>query len=294
MIFKYKHIILGFLALMTSYGYGQKFTKNAYEALQADDLKRAKVYIDSAVADPQETQSAQTWRFKGYIYKQLEDINNPDIEIREDALKSFLRSNELDKEGRYKEKNDKSVKGIVLRYYNESVIELQQNKDFTKSNAKYNKYKQEYHKYVDENYDFTKGDIDYYNAYATELSKKIDLQNQKEINEQLDTLLKTYEHVLKLDSNNYNANYNIAIIYYNIGVEMVYTLNPELELEELVKASKKCVYFFKKSLPYMQVAYQLNPEREETIEGLHGIHLNLNNEEKANHYKKLLDELRNK
>lgn len=294
MTFKYKHIILGFLALMTSYGYGQKFTKNAYEALQADDLKRAKVYIDSAVADPQETQSAQTWRFKGYIYKQLEDINNPDLEIREDALKSFLRSNELDKEGRYKEKNDKSVKGIVLRYYNESVIELQQNKDFTKSNAKYNKYKQEYHKYVDENYDFTKGDIDYYNAYATELSKKIDLQNQKEINEQLDTLLKTYEHVLKLDSNNYNANYNIAIIYYNIGVEMVYTLNPELELEELVKASKKCVYFFKKSLPYMQVAYQLNPEREETIEGLHGIHLNLNNEEKANHYKKLLDELRNK
>lgn len=288
MSFKNRHIIF-FLwaALMCSSAVAQSYTAKAYKALQADNMEDARSYIDSAVNDPQESKSAQTWRFKGYIYKKLENVKSPDVGIREEALEAFNKSNALDAENKYREKNDKSIAGIVNRYYNESVIALQQ-KDLSTSLQKYKTYKEKYLNFVDPEFDFTKGDIDYFNAYATEYSREMDLQSQKEITTKLDSLIKIYSKVLMLDSNNYNANYNLAIIYYNIGVELVYTLNPELDLEDLVKASKKCVFFFKKSLPFMQKSYDLRPDREEAIEGLYGIHLNLNNEEKAAHYKALL------
>lgn len=274
-------------ALVCSNGViAQKYTKKAFKAVQTGKNQLAKTYIDSAVNNPGESESAQTWRFKGFIYKKLEDIHNPNLEIREEALKGFLRSNALDNDEKYKKKNDKAINGLIQRYYNQSVINLQSRK-FEQSTTMYNTFKSRYKKYIDATKDFNKKDIVYYNAYASYYGDNMDLKNYASVTPRLDTLINIYKKVLKLDPNNYNANYNTAIIYYNIGVELVYALDPKLDVAKLKEAARKCVYYFKKALPYMDKAYKLRPDRKETVEALYGIHLNLSNEEKALHFKEL-------
>jgi hypothetical protein len=56
-----------------------------------------------------------------------------------------------------------------------------------------------------------------------------------------------------------------------------------------------CTGLFKESLPYMEKAYRLNPNRRETLIGLSGIYFSLNEEEKRQYIDNMLQDLdRNK
>jgi tetratricopeptide (TPR) repeat protein len=107
----------------------------------------------------------------------------------------------------------------------------------------------------------------------------------------LDKAQKVYEEVLELDSNNVSANYNIGIIFYNQGVEIVNNMDYSLDLEQLNNVQDRIIELFKKSLPYMKKAYDLNPKRKETLIGLQGIYFSLNDIPKSEAYKKELEEL---
>ncbi|MCI5054815.1 MAG: hypothetical protein MRY83_01835, partial [Flavobacteriales bacterium] len=52
-----------------------------------------------------------------------------------------------------------------------------------------------------------------------------------------------------------------------------------------------CVELFKKALPYMSKAYELNPKRPETLHGLSGIYFSLNIPDLSDRYKKELEML---
>jgi hypothetical protein len=53
------------------------------------------------------------------------------------------------------------------------------------------------------------------------------------------------------------------------------------------------VELFKQSLPFAEKAYVIEPKREETLIVLSGIYYSLNEFEKSDKYKEMLDNLRN-
>jgi tetratricopeptide (TPR) repeat protein len=96
-----------------------------------------------------------------------------------------------------------------------------------------------------------------------------------------------------MDPNNISANYNLGIIYYNEGVEIVNNMDYSLDLFELNAVQDKIIELFKESLPYMTKAYELNPKRRETLIGLQGIYFSLNDIEKSEAFKQELEALDN-
>ena len=100
-----------------------------------------------------------------------------------------------------------------------------------------------------------------------------------------------YNEILDIDSNNVSANYNMGILYYNQGVDIVNNMDYSLDLEQLNEVQDRIIVLFKKSLPYMLKAYELDPKRRETLIGLQGIYFSLNDIEKSEKYKQELESL---
>jgi hypothetical protein len=80
----------------------------------------------------------------------------------------------------------------------------------------------------------------------------------------------------------------MAINLYNEGARNIELLDNEAQIPTLVKVQAISIELFKEALPFMLKAHELNPEREETLKGLRGIYLSLNDEEEANIYRDLL------
>jgi hypothetical protein len=94
--------------------------------------------------------------------------------------------------------------------------------------------------------------------------------------------------VLILDPSNIAANYNMGIIYYNQAVSLIMNkLDYDYDLVTLNDIQDEALSWFKKSLPYMETAYQLNPGRKQTLIGLSGIYYNLYDNEKSSEFQKL-------
>jgi hypothetical protein len=266
-------------------------TVEAYNAYQSQNLSQAKSLIDQASGSASGKNDAMTWHIKGFIYKDIyikEDQRNRKSVHREVAVESFKQSIALDKKEEYLDNNKKSIQFLASSFYNDAVLLIRETNATTilESEALYKKYKA-VHKITEPNEDFKERDIAYYKALATGNRKvyEADRENNKDF---LLKSLENYSHVLQLDPNDYGANYNMAINLYNEGAHNIEGLDNEAQIPAIVKVQAVSVELFKEALPYMLKAHELNPEREETLKGLRGIYLSLNNEEEANKYRDLL------
>ena len=98
--------------------------------------------------------------------------------------------------------------------------------------------------------------------------------------------------MLILEPNNISANYNMGIIYYNQAVSLIMNkLDYDFDLATLNDIQDEALNWFKKSLPYMEKAYQLNPRRKETLIGLSGIYYSLHDNDKSQQFQKLSQDL---
>ena len=100
-----------------------------------------------------------------------------------------------------------------------------------------------------------------------------------------------YSKIIELDNKNLQANYNLGIHYYNKAVNIIKNLDVGTSLEDLAKQEDVCVELFLQSLPYVKTAYELDPERKETLIGLTGIYWSLNDLEKYKYYQEKLSAL---
>lgn len=101
----------------------------------------------------------------------------------------------------------------------------------------------------------------------------------------------SYSKVLSINPNHLQANYNLAILYYNEAVTKIQQSEYETDIIALSNLQDECILIFKKSLPYMEKAYALDPKNKNTLTGLSGIYFSLNEEEKSNKFKAELDAL---
>jgi tetratricopeptide (TPR) repeat protein len=82
--------------------------------------------------------------------------------------------------------------------------------------------------------------------------------------------IKSYLKAIELKPGNFDAFFNLGIVYYNLGVIQIDAANavpsnqPEKYEAEKVKADLE----FKKALPYLEKAYELKAEDRSLLEAL--------------------------
>ncbi|MEX0967905.1 MAG: tetratricopeptide repeat protein [Bacteroidia bacterium] len=106
----------------------------------------------------------------------------------------------------------------------------------------------------------------------------------------IDSAIMINRRALAREPNNFEANYNLGIIYYNQGVEIV---NQELNETNIQKANQlKAEYkeIFSEALPYLEKAHEIDPEDKNTMISLREIYLRLDKREKAEALNALMQE----
>tara|TARA_B100000965_G_scaffold403990_1_gene433531 strand:+ start:1745 stop:2668 length:924 start_codon:yes stop_codon:yes gene_type:complete len=285
---------LTFLALFIAFSaslFSQNKLTNALYALKNNELDKAKELIDAAMVDSVFMDKAATWYYAGNIYKELfkkNEFTEKQSPMRLLSANYFIKSVELDTAGTYQKSSRQNLKYIAETIYNHaaSSFDMQQ---YPVAISNYTKYK-ELLSFAYPETNFTEKDIMFNLALATTYSKIAESDSTNR-DMYVDKARELYQKVLELDSNNVSANYNIGIIYYNEGVDIVNNMDYSLDLEQLNLVQDRIIELFRESLPYMKKAYDLNPKRKETLIGLQGIYFSLNDIPKSEAYKKELEKL---
>jgi|GEM_PF-2623428 len=280
-----KYISLIVLGLSLNQAYSQ-WTGTAYELYKNQKFEEAKVAIDSAVSSTERFDS-QTWQLRGLIYRSISDGDQ--LYYRGIAMESFVHAKKLDSTGVYTAKINDYLKSTVLRYYNDAVTLLTEEKEFVKAEESYNTYKKHYSTLVDPSFNFDKTDVEFYNAMGVEYLNKADdfeLSKKAEFKEKsIYYCLKT----LAIDSLHYQANYNIGIVYYGNAVDYITSVDPEITIEQLILNQKRAEESFLKGIPFLKTCERLNSEDINVKIALMGCYYGLNNEEEYLIYQTYVD-----
>ena len=286
-----KIFYIALLLFCTNSLVGQNKLTNAVFSLKNNELDKAKQLIDAASEDSIFNKKAATWYYKGFIYKELfkrDESSQLESPLREESITYFTKALELENEGPFKKGCTNAIKYFSQTFYNQSAVAFNPN-DYPIAVSSYERSKALL-KQVDPNADFKEKDLNFNLAMASTYSRiaSIDTNNASVY---LDKAIELYKKVLVSDSNNFSANYNLGIIYYNQGVEIVKKMDYGLDLMELTMMQDQLFEIFRTSLPYMKKAHDLNPQRRETLVGLEGIYFSMNDTEKSELFKKKIQEL---
>lgn len=103
--------------------------------------------------------------------------------------------------------------------------------------------------------------------------------------------IELWEISLQKDSNLFESNYDLGAIYFNKGVEFVDSANtlPVGKLDIINSLMEQANNHFRKSLPYMERAYALNPKDQATAEVLLKLYARLNIQDKYQQLKEQMN-----
>lgn len=269
---------------------------DARNSVATNDLKNAKIFIDEAALDPTLSNDMHFYFWKGYIYKELykeqDKGRNPQSKLREESLASYIKLMDFKNTMSQDTFNStlKNLSYLASTYWNDAVTSADTvNYDIALDN--YDKFRK-VSLMVDPSSDFSEKDIKFYMKIATIYvtlyevranSPSGDIFFEKAKNE--------YLRIINMDKGNLTANYNLGIHFYNKAVNIIKNLDVGTSLEVLSEKEDECVELFLQALPYVKTAYELDPQRRETLIGLTGIYWSLNDLEKYQFYQDKLKQL---
>ncbi len=288
-----KTIAFLFLVLSTGIMKAQlEKLRGAFVHTQSGNLDSAKILIDAASIHPETMNEGQTWYVKGFIYKELfkkSQLSKRDVAIAGKALQACKKSIELDTANDNRKNNStivKSLVAIVNNTFGEALDTVNYKKSYDcialqKQLVKFNK--------PSANIDSVET---YYYAIMGSYFQSVYEKKPKANGKYLAIAENAYNKVLIVEPNNISANYNMGIIYYNQAVGLIMNkLDYDFDLATLNDIQDEALTWFKKSLPYMEKAYQLNPHRKETLIGLSGIYYSLHDNERSQQFQKLSEDI---
>lgn len=257
--------------------------------IQKAEFDSAQKYIDTAANHEEFTKQAKVWFYRSFIYKEQyktkekQDLNSS---LRNECAKSIDKLYKVDTANTYLTQAEPLVKYIASTYYNDAARAIN-NEDYKLANNNFAHYKhlQTLIK-ADEN-TLTNHEVQFKFAIATAISKGQD----KVDSTQRHQLINIYKEILAIDNNNASANYNLSLLYYNEGVDIVNNMDYDMEFENLMATQEKIANLFTAALPFMLKAYEFDYRKEDTLEGLKNIYYGLNDTEKSNYYKQELESL---
>ncbi len=294
---KFKNIIVILILILSSVSVHAQVDRNTIAAtlLQAGKLDSAKMVIDLAVADTEYVNDGETWYLRGFIYKSLyikNEKNNKQSPSRLEALSSFKRSLLIDTASENILKNSENIKLLCKMLFNDVARGLD-SINYKISIDNFDKFKK-YWMIIDTSQaNFKKWDIEFLNALAS-VYTQIDESNKTGKSEYLTLAKNAYTKVLSLDPNNYQANYDIGILYFNQAINLIKQSDYGIDIVALNDIQDGSIKLFKEALPLMIKADEIEPNRRETLLGLSAIYFSLNDQEKSELYKKKLKDIENK
>lgn len=271
----------------------QERVAKALDYVEAGDFEKAKTEIDAAVVNEASSTDSYAWYVKGFVYKELYKKNeksNPLSSLRNEAIAALKKSMELDVKGENLNENKQTLKFLATTLNNDAANSINANNAEAAQKA-FEKYK-ETMLLIDPQTDLKPKSIEFLLALASMLNNQYQAEQDSAKKEFKFLGVKNmYQEVLKLDANNISANYNLGILYYNKAVNIINNLDYDMDMFALMEIQDNCVAIFKQSLPFMEKALALDPNRIETLRGLEGIYISLNEFEKSNAIRARLDAL---
>ncbi len=281
--------ILSLVVLTVNSAFGQFIGRDGVSKalffLQKNELDSAKKYIDEAEQDQNLTSQSKTWYYRGLIYKDLykayqkDDKTSPFRFTSVESLKKLLS---IDTTKEFSESAQKMFNYLASTFYNDAARSLNP-QTYKTSEEYYNIYK-DLIVLASAPTDFTQQDIKFKLALASMLNQNLEKQTKKD-SLKIEEVKGIYTEIIKLDSNNGSANYNIGILYYNESVDIINNMDYDMDLEELNRCQDVCTDLFLKALPYMLKSHELHYNLKETLIGLANIYHGLNDLEKEDFYK---------
>ena len=266
----------------------QKYKSKAYE--------NARGYIDTVLSQcPDQKQDPYFWHVCGFInldiFKFIENkgVGSP---TKAKAADCFIKSINLDIEKKYFDLNNKLLDYVSTFYYNDAVKILQKFDVRNQDNAisYYNSFKN-LKRIAHPDYDFNEKDVDFYFGIGMlyKMRYEKDKTNGKTL---LDSCIKYFNKSLEIDSDQYSSNYNLGILYHNLGVDIIMEeLDIEADLEMVILMQEQAVEYFSKSLPYLKKVYQMKPQEISIVQGIAAVYYSLNDMEKHVEYMNILKDL---
>lgn len=108
----------------------------------------------------------------------------------------------------------------------------------------------------------------YYNVGVVyDQSSKDTMLNDEKRAELFEEAVKNYKKAIELKKDYFDANYNLGALFFNNGVQLLSIANklPLDAVEEYEKLKKQAEMEFEKALPYLEKAYSLRPEDQNTL-----------------------------
>jgi tetratricopeptide (TPR) repeat protein len=256
----------------------------ANKLYQAGDLPGARALLDVLVGQPGSAESPEVWVLRGFVYKDMYKSMPPGQEadaVRDEAIVSLLNCMRHDVTKEFTQSSQQAYDFLCKTIYNDAARALNEMDD-VRAAMLYERYKERVLQ-MDPSRAFKDRDIEFNNALGTVMTKRFN-QNREDT-AWFDKAVVLYMQVLKLDSNNYGANYNLATLYYNRGVYNIQRISTGTTIPQLEDIQRVAKSFFLKALPYMRKAHEMNPTRRETLLGLEGIHYSLQDTEKSEEFR---------
>ncbi len=290
-----KIIIFGIILLQVLNSYAQQDRViAAFNYLQSGNLDSAKAQINLAVADTESVNDGEAWYLRGFIYKSIYmkyEKGNRVSPSRIEGLNSFKRSLLIDTAKENTDKNIGNIKYLTSTLYNDVVTSLD-SINYRIAIDNFDKFKMYYRNIDSSKNVFRKMDIEFLNALASVYSQIYE-KDRKQKTDYMNLAKETYLKVLNIDANNYRANYNMGILYYNQAVNLINQSDYDIDIIALNDIQDNSIKLFKDALPFMEKANEIEPKRRETLLGLSGIYFSLNEKEKSDLYKQKLQEIGN-
>ena len=287
-------LILLLIIIVNTVNAQSALTFESFDYYNKSEYQKAAELIDRAVVETEDSLNIESWQLRAIIYWNIyRNIDERSVlsDSRVKSLISILKSIEFDTEKAYFNQSIDLLERISSSYYNDAVYattHLNMNDPKFAENS-YIEYKR-IQKIAYPGKNFNEKDIDFYMAESTSFARKYqaDIENNKDM---FRLTIEALQKVLKIDSNQYGANYNMAIYYYNEGVYQIETIDSQTDLTKLILIEQYGVEMFKESLPYMLIADKIK-RREETLKGLRGIYNVLYEDEKFEYYTRELEKFR--
>ncbi len=254
-------------------------------------LDSAKFYIDRAVEDPDLATSGLAYNYRGAIYKELykaRENNDFNSSYRARSVEYFLRSNELDTTTKNREIVKQQIKWLAIQFNNDAKKMLEREINIEAAEKSFKEFCRLILIY-DTNFNIRPKEIEFQLACGSALQEKAQNAEKKEF---YDLAKVAYFRVLDMDSTNNDANYNLGIIYYNQGANLIMkVLDFDTPIDSISIFDDMAKKFFTQAKPYMLKASK-KPNCMKVIEGLMGIYYSLNDDENYKKIKEIFDKIK--
>ncbi|MBK7944653.1 MAG: hypothetical protein IPJ85_04780 [Flavobacteriales bacterium] len=277
-------IIVGFAAR------AQDPLVEALRKYQSGDLKGALALVDQATSSDRHARNAEAWLLRGFVYKDVYKgaAGTPQGDsARDTALTSLYTCMRLDTDSTYKENAVQAYDYLSRSCFNEAAKALSDGLD-ERAVSLFDNYREAVLR-LQPKADLRNREIEFSNALGTLYTKRHNEDRARM--EWFEKATETFRGVLRIDPGNYGANYNLATLFYNMGVSRIRTLQAEADIITMQQVQEVAREYFQLALPFMLKAHDMNPGRKETLLGLEGIYYSLQDEMNSEKFRQLYEAL---